>query len=420
MEKQEYFFLNGFNAVLVPIKALPIVCVRGWVRGGSALDEQKWVGASVPAMLSKGTAMRSREEFEDRLDKYALEYSTRESGESCFFMEWNGRALRKYAGELLELAAESLRYPSFPNEELEILRARQIAKIRDRKSDPIFRAEDEVLRMIYGPRHPYCAMPYSESISQIRSVSRGDLLSFWEKHYSPNRAGVVLVGDIDPDDARDKLQQVFGSWRAVEKSDGNGCDETRNEYRSDRHEERVVFIPEKDSAILQIGQGVSVSSADPVYPALRVAVVILGGGVNSRLFQNVRGKHGLSYAVGASLNSMHTIPGYFSAFAHTNPNNIQKAQEAVTRVINEFWEAGITEEELEQAKQILRGHKDFQLSNLQGIAHYIVLSKIAGLFFDDDDIEKRVRRLGVREVNEAIHQHLDPSRMKIVRAGTVS
>lgn len=417
MTRHSFILPNGLHVTLIPNSALPIVKAQGWMRGGFALDARQWVGRLVPPMLKRGTLKHSKEEFEDMLDEHALLYNAGASSISNFFVEWSGRALGVYLKELLALACESLRFPSFPDEELSVLKKQREAGICKNDSDPAYRASNEVLRMLYGPSHPRFPLKAKESIAQLKAVRAEDLQSFWERHYSPGQSGLVVVGDMNVEDARSDIKDIFGEWVGAENS-GDGYSYPDDNCETERYEERVVFMPEKASAVLEVGQRLPISSVHPDYPALRTAVGILGGGMSSRLFKHVRAKHGLSYHVSASLDGVHTLSGYFSLFAYTNPDNIQKTQQETLRVLIEFCEEGVTSGELENTKAVLRGSRASQLSSLGGVAQDVVSGKIIGM--PSGELEGLVQELSVEEVNLAIRRYINFNKMKVVRAGTVS
>jgi len=432
MEIHRYTLDNGFEVVLIPDHTLPITEVRGWIKGGpacrsgsSTLDGQRWLGRIVPSMLTRGTNTYSREEFNGFLDEYALIYGCDVSGNSRFFVEWWGRAQSVFSKQLLEIMQESLCSPAFPEAELTVLKNQRETSVRRAESDPGTRAQRGGLRMLYGRSHPKFPLETEESIDQLRLVSRDDLQSFWEMHYAPDCSGVVVVGSIDLDIITADIQEIFGKWSgAHNRRDIPDFDiDAKDLYGLVGHEEKTVFIPEKSSATLWVGQRVPIGSTHPDYqadyPALFTAVNALGSGPHSRLFRHVREECRLSYSVGAALPYMFVIPGHVTITADTNPDNILETQEEVFRVLGELYDYGITAEELEREKKVLRGNGLIYRSSLKGIAQEFVINAIAGSSNFIADVDERILKLTVEEVNEVVRKYLDPSLMKIVRAGTV-
>jgi len=417
MEESTHVLNNGLHVTLIPNHSDPIVKVGGWVRSGPLMDSQKWVGSLTAYMIMRGTKMHSREKFEDMLEEHSLLYGIGPSGVSSFFTEWvGGTPSHEHLKDLIGLVYESLQFPSFPKDELEIVRAQKEAAIVKNSNDPDSNAKSEIRRMLYGPTHPLFALSVAENTANLKAVTRDNLESFWKKHYAPGHSGIVVVGDIDPLSVCECIDEVFGGW--VQQGSHAEPNWDMSDFGSDEYEERVISLPGNASATLLIGQRMPISSTHSDYPALRIAINALGGGMHSRLFQHVREKHGLSYHAGASLNGMHTMPGYFSAIAMTNPDNISKTQEETWRVITEFCDKGITEEELAQEKAVWRGARAFLGSSFSGIANRVVTDMITGVL--RLDLEGYIARLTLDEVNSAIHKYINPTRMKVVRAGSVS
>jgi len=420
MEESTRVLSNGLEVILLPNHSLPIVRVKGWIKAGPALASSTWLGKLVSQMLENGTRNYTKKEFGDALDERALEYDVEPSTTSNFFVEWKGTLIRAYLSELLELAGESLIFPSFPDEELGKLKKRMEAAMRSNESDPEFRAENEVMRMLYGPSHPNYSLPTEEAIVQIRGMRGEDILHFWEERYLPNTSGLVVVGDFDAEVAFVAVQEVFSQW-SVREDTQDPVEEDKdhiNDFGAEEgYDERTVYLPDKANAVLWIGQRIPISATHTDYPALCTAVNAFGGSFHSRFVQHVREKLGLSYYLRALLDDMNTIPGHFSVFAHTNPDNMQRTHEETWFLLGEFCKNGITQEELDQEKATVSGKLAFGRLSLKGIAKEVVTDKIIGM--TRQELEKKILALDLDEVNQAVREYLDPSRMKVVRAGTL-
>lgn len=418
MQVKRYVLDNGFSVILVSNASLPIITVQGWVSAGWPHDpNNRWVGKFVPQLLKRGTQARSRQDFEDALDEFALIFGAGVSSISPFCTEWDAKALATQSRELFKLAFEALSMPSFAQEEIEILQKRTEATLHNQASDPTTQAPREGSRMLYVSGHLLHALSQEESLRQLCAVTQDDLRSFHDSHYGAGGSGLVVVGDFDSDAILEMVTDTFGQWKPQSEEQKNS--ETIDSVSAQR-EERVIFIPEKTSAEVWMGQRLDMTRVHPDYPAIQAGVSVLGNGMASRLFQKVREEAGLSYHVQASLSSaMNVMPAHFSAFSHTNPANIHAAQEKMQQVIEEWWQEGITQQELEQVQAEFLGKKEYQRSILFQIGQEVVVGEI----FDEPDFKdeygERLQRLTPDDVHKAIQQHFDPANMKVVRAGTV-
>jgi zinc protease len=428
MEKYEHVLENGFKVILIPNCLRPMVEVSGWTRAGYAcrsgnatIDSRGWPALLVPQMLKRGTRSLSADEFEDMLDNFALRYEAEHSYSSAFFVEWDGKAIRPYEKELLRLMCESLSCPTFPEDELFTLKKDEEAGFINALSDVEKCASREGLRMLYGPAHYLFPLAAEESVAQLSLVTRNYLVPFWEKFYTPDRSGIVVAGDINPDIALAQIEEIFGRW---DKADPF-CDmpdmnlSSKNFYGEEGYEQRTVFVPDKADAVVYVLKRMDISSSHPDYAALRIAVYILGENAHSRLFQNVRRKCG-SYDTGAMFHQMHVLPGCLLVFAHNPPEKIDATQNEVMRVLADFYENGTNDTELCLEKTVYRNRVAQSRSSLSGVAQEYVINHIAGNPNYVEDLAARVALLSVDDVNEAIRKYLDPSDMKVVRAGTIS
>ena len=420
MERHTYVFANGMRVVFLQSKVLPIVKMKGLIRAGPHLHANRWGAAFVPPMLTLGTKRHSREEFAELLDNFALHYSVQVSGLSEFFVKWDGAALRQWLPQLFELTEESLRSPSFPEKELAILQRKAVSSLREAADDPAIQAVAEGTRMLYAPKHPFFVSPIDESIERLASVSVADLEQSWNTLYTPNRMSMVVVGDIDSEAAKRQIENLFGSWGSAQQNEVPKERSFQDYVRTDTAvQERTLYFPQKASAIFWAGHCLSITVRDRQFAALSVALNVLGGGMHSRLFAQVRERAGLSYSIHAMFQDPNVIPGHFFVLAFTNPKSIDKLQREVLSVMRTFCEKGITSQELEEARQLYKGKQARLNSSYKGQGEKASMDMITGVPNYLDNLAYEITKLTVDEVNDAILQHIKPDELRIVRAGTI-
>lgn len=421
MDISRFTLSNNMKVALSTEHGLPIVEMRGWTRAGPALDSRRSVAGAVLNMLKRGTKARTRDQFESELDRYGLVYGLGISHFSPFFIDWEAMAMKRYVGELLRLVCESFCFPLFPEKEFELVKKSLLAKARIDASDPMALVMKEIPKMIFGPLHPSYAMSSEESITQLRNIATEDLRFFWDAHYVPDQSGIALVGDFDSDEMLNLVRRVFETWNRKSQNFTSikPAFDLKDYAANQGYEERTIFASQKSNAVLAIGQGIFMPDSNhPDYPALLVAVRALGDGSHSRLFQHVRERCGLSYHVAASLEEMNGAPGYLLVIAHTNPENMQKTQKETFYVIEEFWNGGITQEELDQERLMHRGGAARSSASRKGMARDIASSYIMGR--STDEFNKKIGALTLDQVNAAIRKYINPAKMKVARAGTIT
>lgn len=417
-QAQEYLLDNGLRVILLANHSFPTVTMQGWIPSGWANNTRnRHIASLVSGLLKNGTQLHSREEFEDCLDEFSLILRIGSSESSPFLTQWNAKSLSQDVSHLFALTFEALTTPSFPEEELSILKKRKESVLRISAADPTREASQEASRMIYPDGHLLHPLDPEESLRQLGEVTGDDLHRFHNTSYGPVGSGIAVVGDFDEEEILAMIDVTFGQW-AQKHTFVTG--EYAPPPKDFQYEERVVFIPEKENAEVRVAQYVDLDRKNPDYVALNAAVNILGSGMTSRLFEEVREKSGLSYSVRASLSPMMTsMPAHFYAFAHTNPENIHRAQEKMQEVISLWYQEGITQEELDNEVAGQLGLNAYYSSTMEYVATLILLGEILGESdFGKRDMDK-LRELTVEEVNAVISKYLDPATMKVVRAGSV-
>jgi zinc protease len=263
--------------------------------------------------------------------------------------------------------------------------------------------------------HPSYTETFEESIAALRAVTLDDARSFYQAFWGPQGGNIVLVGDFDEADVRAAIEESFGDWESP-----HPFERIATPFRDLEAQDVEIETPDKANAVLLAQQNFELRDTDPDYEALLMASEMIGGGVlNSRLSRRIRDEEGLSYGVQAFISG-HPVDanGQFIAFAIFAPENVDKVEEAMLEELQKVLDEGFTQEELDGARQgWLEGQ---QLGRAQDPS---LASGIASnLYFDRtfdfaQSQEDRVRALTLEEVNQAIRDRLDLSRLTIVKGG---
>jgi zinc protease len=224
------------------------------------------------------------------------------------------------------------------------------------------------------------------------------------------------VGDFDPGEVRPLLTAMLADWKAAKP-----YARLPNEaFTNVRGGQQVVQTPDKANAVYAAGHVVAMNDSHPDYPALVLGNFIFGGGsLSSRLGDRVRQQEGLSYGI-VSYYSAEPLDDRASitVYAISNPQNTAKVSDVIVEEFEKLLRDGITEEELERAKQGYLQAQSVRRTNdgaLGGI--------LAGCSYADRtmeyhaDFEKRIAALTADDVMQAWRRHIDPKRLVVVTAG---
>ena len=250
---------------------------------------------------------------------------------------------------VLTLMAEVLREPAFDAKELEQLRSERLAGLEQQRSEPSAIAYTAFQKHL-SP-YPKGDIRYVDSVDEgvtdIKAVTREQMLKFHRDFFGAQPAQFSAVGDFDAAALEAQLTQLFGSWKAAKP-----FTVVPNEYHAVSSLEKTFQTPDKAQAFYVIGLNLNIRDDDPDYPALLFGNYMLGGGfLNSRLMGRIRIKEGLSYGVGSRLTvDSLDKSGTFLAFAIYAPQNLARLEQAFKEEFDRVLKEGYTAEEIAQAK----------------------------------------------------------------------
>ena len=370
-------------------------------------------GRMTSAMLMRGTTKHTRQQLQDELDKLRARMTIFGGANGITV---NIETTRDNLQKVLELAAEVLREPAFPADEFESLRQQQLATIENQKTEPAGIAGLAYARhMSPYPKGDIRYVPtFDEQIEELRSLTVDQLKKFHSDFYGASNGEVALVGDFDSEDAQKVLRNLLGSWKSPK-----AYAQVKNPYRKIEPLNQAFETPDKANAFFTAGLRINIRDNDPDYPALVLANYIIGQGMNSRLFQRIRGQEGLSYGVGSSFNvTPEEDNGAFVATAISAPENTPKVEAAFRDEMSKILREGFTDAEISaaktswlQAQQVSRAQDRELVGRVAGQAHY-------GRTMDwDANLAKKVQGLTSQQMREALQRHIDLAAMSFVKAG---
>jgi zinc protease len=372
------------------------------------------IGELAGRMLMRGTESHTRQEIEDAIDR--LQASLRVVGSPTG--AWGSiQVEREHLPEALRLLVEVLREPSFPENEFEQLREQTLAHLEESKGNPRAQAFIRLRRHLSPwPEDDvrYIATP-EEEIEQIKEVQLKDLERFHRDVYGASSGELAIVGDFDPEDIANAVEELFGDW------------ESPTPYRRlvARYEDRPVILesietPDKQSAAFSAGLRVKMRDDDPDYAAVLLANFMTGGGfLNSRLATRIRREEGLSYSVGSRFwADSWDENAWFGAFAMYAPQNDARLLEAFKEEIRRIMESGFSDEEIAEAKSGWLQQRQVSRSQDRELAGLLVGREHLGRTLEwDVQLEHRLAELTADEVLNAFRRHVDVEKISIVRAG---
>jgi zinc protease len=320
--------------------------------------------------------------------------------------------------EALALVKEILRNPKFESSELEVIQRQAITGTESQMTEPTVLAGRATRRALtpYEPSDIRYVPTLKEQVERYRSVNVEQLQSLHDKMMNGQHGEVTVVGDFDPAEVEAIFEDMFQGWKSTVRFE-RIAQPAQLDVPGKLSE---IITPDKANAVYYGGLQMAMRDSDPDYSALLIGNYILGGGaLSSRLGDRVRQNEGLSYTVGSGVNA-HPIDerGNLTLFAITNPKNRDRLVSVINEEIERLLEGGITQAELDAAKQ--GSLQSEQLSRTQDSALASILGST--LFVGRDmqyyaNLEENIQNLTVEAVNTALRKYIDPKRLVIFTAG---
>jgi len=330
------------NGLRVATRAMPhasSLSVGIWVNAGARdeRDDETGIAHMLEHMAFKGTSTRSARDIATEVENvggYMNAHTSRE--ETAYYL----RLLPEYLDMGIDILADILTDPTMPPEEIERERGviiQEIGQSQDTPDDIVF---DMFADASYGDHT--LGRPILGSVESVSGFSRDNLKGFMSRHYGAGQMLVVASGAVDHDDFVRRVETRLGSLAEAETA-------TRHapEWKSGRH----IEIRDLEQSHLVIGLPAFAARDDRRF-ATMVLSTLFGGGMSSRLFQEVREKRGLCYSI-FSFASMYSDSGHFGIYAGTSAD---QANEMLTVSAQQLAEVagGVGQDEVDRARAQLR------------------------------------------------------------------
>ncbi len=279
---------NGVTVWIVPRPGFPKVDVAVVVRGGNASDPADLPGVSdvLASALKEGTASRTSRQIAEQTQAIGGTVDASATADAVFV---DGDALATGAAALVEIVADLAQHPSFPGDEVELVKANALETLKAAESQPEFAADKAFRAAVYGD-HPYRVISATEA--SIAKVTPALLKAEHARRFRPERALVLITGAVDPAALQPVVRNAFGGWKAS----GEAAAEVPPAPAAGNA--RTIVVVNRPGSVqseVRVGRQ-TMKASDPDFHAMVVANTIFGGAFSSRLTDNIREDKGYTYS----------------------------------------------------------------------------------------------------------------------------
>jgi zinc protease len=405
---------NGLRIQIADMPGRPLVSATIVVPIGAADEPAEQGGATV-------LAARALTEGTERYDAVGLIEAAERLGASLHAEAgWDATSIgvdvpADRLGPALELLAEVLLRPTFPEREIERLRDERLNDLLQAQADPRRRADETFIGTVYAPASPY-HRPSGGTRETVERLDADAARSAYRRVLDPGRATLIVAGDLGGQDVVGLARDLLGGWtRDASASDvGPVVDQAAGSGRL----VRVVHRPGSVQTEIRIGHP-GLPRRVPDYHAVSLMSAILGGLFNSRLNMQLREAKGYTYGAGAGFD-MRRGAGPFTARAAVNTEVTVSAIEDMLAELVRMRDTRVTDDELASARDFLVGVFPLRFETPGAVAGALSGLAVHDLPLDElTDYRARVEAVDIDAIESAARSHLQVDRAAIVLVGDV-
>jgi predicted Zn-dependent peptidase len=400
---------NGMTLLLMEQKEVPIISFNYIIRAGSIADPagKEGVASLTAGLLRKGTKTRSADQISAELDFIG---GLMGAGATFDYTAGTAEFIKKDINKGLELLADVLLNPTFPQDEVSKLLKQRIDGIKSNKDQAQGVIGTYYNAYLFGS-HLY-GRPTGGDEKSLAAITRDDVQKFYQGYYSPSSTIMAVVGDFDSAEMERMITEKFGAWAAKAAPTVQLAEPTPVAGK------RLLLIDKPDSTqtFYQIGNvGISRTNPDRVY--IEVVNTLFGGRFTSMLNSELRINSGLTYGARSGFDER-KVRGPFVISTFTRNQTTERAIDMTLDVLKRLHEKGITEEELRSAKNYIKGQFPPDIETTDQLAGLIAELEFYGL--DENEINNyyaKIDSMTVADARRVIKQHFPLDNLVFVLIG---
>ena len=365
-----YKLANGITVLVVENHKLPKVSASYSIDAGPITEGAKaGVVGLMGSMLNEGTTTKTKAQFDEAVDQLGANVGANASGGSA-------SALTRYFPQAFALMAEGIRKPAFPAASFEKLKSQTITGLKSNEKSAKAISARVVNALAYGKKHPSGEF---ETEASINGITLDDVKAAYKKYITPSRGYLTFVGDIKPEAAKALAEKAFGDWKGAALT----LPVLAKVNNPAKTEIDLVNVGNAVQTEITVVNLIDLPMSNPDYFPVLLANQILGGGAESRLFNNLREKHGFTYGAYSSTGAGR-FQSKFSANAAVRNEKVDSAIVEFLKEINIMRTSQVTAEELQNAKNLYNGSFALGLENparTAGFASSILINNLPKDFY---------------------------------------
>jgi len=406
---QRHVLSNGLVVVTETMNHVRSVSIGVWVRNGSRREatEQNGLAHFMEHMVFKGTERRSAEAIAREMDSVGGMLDAFTSKEQICF---NAKVLDQNLPIAFDVIADLVLRPRFDSGDVAKERQVVLEEIKMDLDNPEYMLH-EIFRRGFWPEHPL-GRPILGTPDTVKQFSREALQTRFREWFAPDHLVVTAAGNVPHQDVLDLVQREFGNLPA------NGALEDHTPPKTD-----APLAVERKKELEQVHLCIGVPSL-PIAHERRFGIAVLnnmlGGGMSSRLFQNIREKRGLAYAVFSEITP-YSDAGMLTVYAGTAKETVGQVLDLTIAEFRSMKESPVSDEELRRAKNHLKGSLMLSLESTSSRMSNLARREIYfGKFYSLDEILASIEAVTREDVQTLAREFFRPEQISATVLGPVN
>lgn len=399
---------NGLRVVAVRYPTVPKVSVVLTIQSGLAVDPAEKAGLAqfVADAVQEGTTTRDSRKIREEIFAMGASLTAAAGQDTSSFTI---RGLADTMPAMLSLLSDLVRNPTFPQSEIDLLKANTAQGLQAQLASPQFVANRSFRQTLFGS-HPYARV--GPTLTSVKNIDRASIAEYHKTYYRPNNAFVVVTGDVTPDAAFAAVEKVFGTWPRGTVPPPPTAPTPPLQGR------KVVFVQRPNSVQSSISVGnFTIRRNDPRWIVMNVANQVYGGAFDSRLIRNIREEKGYTYSPQSIFQAMGQA-GLYRAVADVRNEVTGATLKEIYGEIDKLRAEGPSEQELVNTKTYARGLFVIQNATQTGLANTLNTMYSFGLPNDyPETFQKTVSSLSTEAVKTGAQMLLGSQDSVIVVVG---
>ncbi len=396
---QKYELSNGTTILLTPNTSNEIIAINIFAKGGNFLQPKYGISSLTASTMLKGTKKYSHLELAEILEDNGIKIAP--SVRSDAFSVTVLTTKNEY-DKTLSLLNEIINNATFSDYEIEKVKNDKLNSIKQTRDIPLQVAIEEYKHLIFENT------PYSNSTHEfeknIPTISREDIITYYNKIFAPQNIVVSINGNVD----KDKTIKAFSTmFKSTDKDKFAFTPHIQEITPIKTLKESIKEAPDTNTDWIFLGWQTAGINNKKDFATLQVIDSLLGTGMSSRLFKNLRDQHGLAYQLGSSY-SANALKGAFMVYIGTNPQTLEKSKNMLMAEINKLKTEFVGTKELEEAKEKLIGHFILsQETNLDKAATVGWFETIGAGYNFTDEYEKLINSVTESDIIEVANKYFN-------------